>query len=188
MDPTCGTQRLVTTCNGGEGTDWNVVQNWSGTYGGNVDNYANELKQPDQLLNGEYGAWRTLGNHTEAGYSEEAQTSILMKKVKLAESARDSVCGQFLWLLNSHDNPGRRQPDEALRRVDKVGPFNYKGLITPWDQPVDAYYAYQRHYHPASAPVPSRSGSHSTTGSPSAREIDFTRNAAPASAGDSPAT
>ncbi len=154
MDPTCGTQRLVTTCNGGEGTDWNVVQNWSGTYGGNIDNYANELKQPDQLLNGEYGAWRTLGNHTDKGYSEEAHTALLLKKVKLAESARDSVCGQFLWLLNSHDNPGRRQPDEALRRVDKVGPFNYKGLITPWDQPVDAYYAYQRHYHPASAPVP----------------------------------
>ena len=155
MDPTCGTQRLVTTCNGGEGTDWNVVQNWSGTYGGNVDNYANELKQTDQLLNGEYGAWRTLGNHTAEGYGEEAQTALLLKKVVLAESARDSVCGQFLWLLNSHDNPGRRQPDEALRRVDKVGPFNYKGLISPWDQPVDAYYAYQRHYNPDAKPVSS---------------------------------
>ena len=155
MDPTCGTQRLVTTCNGGEGTDWNVVQNWSGTYGGNVDNYANELKQTDQLLNGEYGAWRTLGNHTAEGYGEGAQTALLLKKVVLAESARDSVCGQFLWLLNSHDNPGRRQPDEALRRVDKVGPFNYKGLISPWDQPVDAYYAYQRHYNPDAKPVSS---------------------------------
>ena len=58
MDPRCGEQRLVTTCNGGEGTDWNVVQNWSGTYGGDVDNYGNEMKQPDQLLNGEYGAYR----------------------------------------------------------------------------------------------------------------------------------
>ena len=158
LDPTCGTQRLVTTCNGGEGTDWNVVQNWSGTYGGNIDRYAEELKGDDQLLNGEYGAWRTLGYHSTGekneGYTEEAQTAILMKKVNLAESARDSVCGQFLWLLNSHDNPGRRQPDEALRRVDKVGPFNYKGLITPWDQPVEAYYAYLQHYNPAAAPVP----------------------------------
>ena len=36
MDPTCASQpglagRLVTTCNGGEGSDWNVIQNWSGT-------------------------------------------------------------------------------------------------------------------------------------------------------------
>lgn len=148
MDPRCGEQRLITTCNGGEGTDWNVVQNWSGTYGGDVNNYGNELKRPDQLLNGEYGAWRTLGNHTGENYTEEKYLGLLEKKVVLAESAKDSVCGQFHWLLVSHDNPGRRQPDEALRRVDKVGPFNYKGLFTIWDQPVDAYYMYQRHYNP----------------------------------------
>ena len=148
MDPRCGSQRLITTCNGGEGTDWNVVQNWSGTYGGDIDNYGNELKRPEQLLNGEYGAWRTLGNHTGEGYTEERFTDLLEKKVRLAESVRDSVCGQFLWLLVSHDNPGRRQPDEALRRIDKVGPFNYKGLFTIWEQPTDAYYMYQRHYRP----------------------------------------
>ena len=66
----------------------------------------------------------------------------------LAESVRDSICGQFLWLLTSHDNPGRRQPDEALRRIDKVGPFNYKGLFSIWDQPTDAFYMYQQHYNP----------------------------------------
>ncbi|MCR4853707.1 MAG: beta-galactosidase [Prevotella sp.] len=148
MDPRCRTQRLITTCNGGEGTDWNVVQNWSGTYGGDIDNYANELKQPDQLLNGEYGAWRTLGNHTGENYTEERFGDLLMKKVQLAESVRDSVCGQFLWLLVSHDNPGRRQPDEALRMVDKVGPFNYKGLLSPWEQPTDAFYRYMQHYNP----------------------------------------
>lgn len=141
MDPTCGTQRLVTTCNGGEGTDWNVVQNWSGTYGGNVDNYAEELKQTDQLLNGEYGAWRTLGNHSGEGYTEEKFTELITKKMRLAESVKGSICGQFQWLLNSHDNPGRRQPDEALRRIDKVGPFNYKGLLSIWDQPTDCYMA-----------------------------------------------
>lgn len=146
MDPRCGTQRLITTCNGGEGTDWNVVQNWSGTYGGDIDNYANEMKTLEQLLNGEYGAWRTLGNHLDENNSEERFCGILRKKIQLAESARDSICGQFLWLLTSHDNPGRRQPDEALRRIDKVGPFNYKGLFTIWDQPTDAFYMYQQHY------------------------------------------
>ena len=148
MDPRCGSQRLITTCNGGEGTDWNVIQNWSGTYGGDIDKYGEELKTPEQLLNGEYGAWRTLGNHTGEGYTEEKFCEILSKKIHLAEAASDSVCGQFHWLLLSHDNPGRRQPDEALRRIDKVGPFNYKGLLTIWEQPTDAFYLYQQHYNP----------------------------------------
>ena len=89
-----------------------------------------------------------MGNHTGEGYTEERFADLLMKKVRLAESVRDSVCGQFLWLLVSHDNPGRRQPDEALRRIDKVGPYNYKGLFTPWEQPTDAFYRYQQHYNP----------------------------------------
>ena len=29
MDPTAQTMRAITTCNGGEGSDWNVIQNWS---------------------------------------------------------------------------------------------------------------------------------------------------------------
>ena len=41
-----------------------------------------------------------------------------------------------------HDNPGRRQPDEAYRKVDKVGPFNYKGLVTRGSEPLDVYYMY----------------------------------------------
>lgn len=146
LDPTCGTMRLITTCNGGEGTDWNVVQNWSGTYGGKIENYGNELKQPDQLLNGEYGAWRTVGNHTGERYTEEKFCDILERKAQLAESVKDSVCGQFLWVLQSHDNPGRRQPDEGLRRIDKVGPFNHKGLFTTWEQPTDAFYMYKSRY------------------------------------------
>ena len=146
MDPTCGTMRLVTTCNGGEGTDWNVVQNWSGTYGGILENYGKELSTSEQLLNGEYGAWRTLGNHTGERYTEEKMCDILERKVILAEAAKDSVCGHFQWILQSHDNPGRRQPEEALRRIDKVGPFNHKGILTAWEQPVDAYYMYKSHY------------------------------------------
>lgn len=160
MDPTAQTMRAITTCNGGEGSDWNVIQNWSGTYGGTADQYDQELKQPNQLLNGEYGAWRTLGFRSfdaeklHAGdakalskaYTEDVFVSLLGKKAMLAESARDSVCGHFQWLFVSHENPGRVQPDEAYRRIDKVGPFNYKGLLTPWEQPTEGFYWYRNHY------------------------------------------
>ena len=160
MDPTAQTMRAITTCNGGEGSDWNVIQNWSGTYGGTADKYDQELKQPNQLLNGEYGAWRTLGFRSSdaekqhAGdakalskaYTEDAFVSLLGKKAMLAESAKDSVCGHFQWLFVSHENPGRVQPDEAYRRIDKVGPFNYKGLLTPWELPTEGFYWYRNHY------------------------------------------
>ena len=79
------------------------------TYGGKIENYGNELKQPDQLLNGEYGAWRTVGNHTGERYTEEKFCDILERKAQLAESVKDSVCGQFLWVLQSH-----RQPPAAV--------------------------------------------------------------------------
>ena len=146
LDPTCRDQRAITTCNGGEGTDWNVIQNWSGTYGGSAENYDNELKRPDQLLNGEYGAWRTIDLHGVEKYSEESFTQLLETKARLAESAKDSVCGHFQWLFASHDNPGRTQPDGALRRIDKIGPINYKGLETIWEEPTPAYYMYHQRY------------------------------------------
>jgi hypothetical protein len=150
LDPTCRDQRLITTCNGGEGTDWNVIQNWSGTYGGSAENYDNELKRPEQLLNGEYGAWRTIDLHGDAKYSEESFTQLLETKARLAECAKDSVCGHFQWLFTSHDNPGRTQPDGALRRIDKIGPINYKGLTTIWEEPTPAYYMYRQRYYSAS--------------------------------------
>ena len=143
LDPTCRDQRAITTCNGGEGTDWNVIQNWSGTYGGTADNYDKELKQDDQLLNGEYGAWRTLDLHGAEKYSEESSTKLLETKQRLAWSAQDSVCGHFQWLFSSHDNPGRVQPDGAYRRIDKIGPVNYKGLTTIWEEPTQGYYMYR---------------------------------------------
>lgn len=162
LDPTCRDQRAITTCNGGEGTDWNVIQNWSGTYGGSADNYANELSRSDQLLNGEYGAWRTLDLTGDDKYSEESFTALLEKKARLAEQAFtvgcDSVatnatnalgvCGHFQWLFTSHDNPGRTQPDGALRRIDKIGPINYKGLTTIWEEPTQGYYMYRQRYVP----------------------------------------
>ena len=161
LDPTCRDQRAITTCNGGEGTDWNVIQNWSGTYGGSAENYDNELKRPDQLLNGEYGAWRTIDLHGDEKYSEESFTQLLETKARLAESAKDSVCGHFQWLFASHDNPGRTQPDGALRRIDKIGPINYKGLTTIWEEPTPAYYMYCQHYT-ATVPDGFPSGVHPT--------------------------
>jgi hypothetical protein len=152
LDPTASSQRKVTTCNGGTGTDWNVIQNWSGAYGGNPYNYANEMKS--FLLNGEYGAWRSIDLHTEGpfvqnGTLSEDRFSLLMEsKIRLAESVKDSICGQFHWLLNSHENPGRTQNGEGWRELDRVGPVNYKGLFTPWGEPIDAFYMFRSNYAP----------------------------------------
>ena len=165
LDPTCSDQRLITTCNGGEGTDWNVIQNWSGTYGGSAENYDNELKRPEQLLNGEYGAWRTIDLHGDAKYSEESFTKLLETKARLAESVKDSVCGHFQWLFASHDNPGRTQPDGALRRIDKIGPINYKGLTTIWEEPTPAYYMYRQRY------VGSKTADHNLTAADRNRDL-----------------
>ena len=153
LDPTSASMRPVTTCNGGVGTDWNVVQNWSGTYGGDPERYGEELAQPDQLLNGEYGAWRTTGLHEEpapfdaaGAWSETRMTQLLELKSRLAWENRERLCGQFQWIYSSHDNPGRRQPEEGYRTIDKVGPFNNKGLVTPWEEPNDAYYMYRANF------------------------------------------
>ncbi|RNL89446.1 DUF4982 domain-containing protein, partial [Sinomicrobium pectinilyticum] len=153
LDPTASAQRLVTTCNGGEGTDWNVVQNWSGTYGGDPFNYGAELSK--EWLNGEYGAWRTAGLHGEGpfrqkgDYTEERFSQLMEIKVAQAESAKDKVAGQFQWLFSSHENPGRIQNGEGWRDIDRVGPVNYKGLFTVWGEPLDAYYMYMANYVPA---------------------------------------
>ena len=150
LDPTTSTQRKVTTCNGGSGTDWDVPQNWTGTYGGDPNTYAEDLKK--QVLVGEYGAWRTIDFHAEAPFnketanSEEHMTELMETKVRLAESVKDSVAGHFFWLFNSHDNPGRIQGGEGLRDIDRIGPVNYKGLFTPWDEPVDAFYMFRSNY------------------------------------------
>lgn len=152
LDPTASSQRKVTTCNGGEGTDWDVPQNWTGTYGGNPAAYGSDVIR--QQLIGEYGAWRTLDLHTEGGFvqngtlSEDRMTQLMETKVRLAESVKDSTCGQFFWIYTSHDNPGRVQSGEGLRELDRIGPVNYKGLLTPWEEPLDAFYMYRANYAP----------------------------------------
>jgi beta-galactosidase len=152
LDPTASSQRLITTCNGGSGTDWDVPQNWTGTYGGDPTTYAQDIKK--QILVGEYGAWRTLDLHSEDNsyestvYSEERMAQLMETKIKLAEQAKDSIAGHFMWLFSSHDNPGRVQGGEGYRELDRVGPVNYKGLFTPWEQPLDVYYMYRSNYAP----------------------------------------
>ncbi|QKJ28503.1 DUF4982 domain-containing protein [Mucilaginibacter mali] len=154
LDPTASSQRKITTCNGGRGTDWDIPQNWTGTYGGNPLTYSDDIKK--QNLVGEYGAWRSEGLHTEGPfnpngpYSEERFAQLMETKVRLAEAVKDKVSGQFQWLLYSHDNPGRTQGGEGMREMDRVGPVNYKGLFTIWGQPTDAFYMYRANYVPAS--------------------------------------
>lgn len=152
LDPTASSQRLITTCNGGAGTDWDVPQNWTGTYGGNPATYSEDLKK--QILVGEYGAWRTLDLHTEGdfvqngAYSEDRMGQLMETKIRLAEAAKDSSAGHFMWLYSSHDNPGRVQGGEGYRELDRIGPVNYKGLLTPWGEPTDAFYLYRSNYAP----------------------------------------
>ncbi|WP_431210830.1 malectin domain-containing carbohydrate-binding protein [Puia sp. P3] len=144
LDPTSASQRKVTTCNGGAGTDWDVPQNWTGTYGGNPATYGADLKR--QVLVGEYGGWRTLGLHGDLPNSEDRLDHLMELKIRLADSVADSVAGHFMWLYASHDNPGRVQSGEGLREIDRIGPVNYKGLMTSWEEPTDLYYLYRSNF------------------------------------------
>ena len=161
MDPTTSGQRKTTTCNGGTGSDWDVPQNWLGTYRGNVNDYGTELVQ--QKLVGEYGQWRTFGLHQEGDWEEnwagnqmlgrvipeELFTYSLETRVRLAEERRDRVCGHFQWIFSTHANPGRDLSNcrDGLPPND-VGVVNYKGLLTAWGEPVDAYYMFRANYAP----------------------------------------
>lgn len=158
LDPTASSQRKITTCNGGKGTDWDVPQNWTGTYGGNPADYGKDLTR--QTLVGEYGAWRSIDWHAEGlfdqkgAFTEDRMTQLMEMKVRLADSVKLQTAGHYHWLLYSHDNPGRVQPDEGYRYIDKVGPVNYKGLFTIWGEPTDAFYMYRANYtSPATDPM-----------------------------------
>ena len=163
LDATSPGQRKVVTCNGGAGSDWNVPQNWSGTYGGSVEEYAREAVK--MRLIGEYGQYRVQGKHEE-GHMEQRQNAggdvseelfayCLETKVREAEKVREHMYGHFQWLLVSHANPGR----ERFYCLDgmgsnQVGVVNSKGLFTSWGEPTDAYYMYRASYtSPEEAPV-----------------------------------
>lgn len=159
MDPTASIQRPIVTCNGGEGTDWDVPQNWSGTYGGDLQAYNRELVQ--QRLVGEYGAWRSIGYHSEGGFIEEGpltedrMAALMETKVRLADTVREQAIGHFAWPLVTHNNPGRnigsklQQASDGIREWDRIGPANNKGLLTIWGEPLDVYYMYRSNFVPA---------------------------------------
>jgi beta-galactosidase len=150
LDPTASSQRKITTCNGGKGTDWDVPQNWTGTYGGDPSKYAEDIQK--QRLIGEYGAWRSIDCHTEAtsdqnsSSSEDRMVQLMEMKIRLADSVSKKCYGQFFWLLSSHDNPARVQNGEGFRNIDRIGPVNYKGLLTSWGEPTDAFYMYRSNF------------------------------------------
>lgn len=154
LDPMSGPDgRAVTTCNYGRGTDWNVIQNWSGCYSGELRDYQKELCQPDQLLNGEYGAWRDAGFHSDPDkpyakddpWTEEHAAHVLWQKALRGWDVRDHVCGQLLWTYYGHESPGRLNTnvDDGYRLIDKVGPLNPKGIYTLWGRRVAGWYMFR---------------------------------------------
>ena len=156
LDPMSGkVGRPVVSCNGGSGTDWNVIQNWSGTYsgyGGELLTYQDDLAKSYQLLNGEYGAWRIAGWHSDPDaaldekgpWTEEHQARILYEKLMRGWMAHDRACGHVLWTFFSHQKTGHPGVpiDEGYREIDKVGPVNTKGLYTLAGRRVEAWYLY----------------------------------------------
>ncbi len=157
LDVTSPGQRKAVTCNGGAGSDWNIPQNWSGTYGGTVEAYGDEAIK--MRLIGEYGQYRVKGKHAEGDMekcqntggdvSEELFAYCLETKVREAEKVREYFYGHFQWIMVSHANPGR----EVQYCLDgsgsnSVGVINSKGIFTNWGEPTDAYYMYRANYTP----------------------------------------
>jgi hypothetical protein len=149
LDPSSPQWRLTTTCNGGKGSDWNVPQEWSGTYGGNCNDYNLDRLQ----LVGEYGAWRSFGLHTETAYngdendqSETWACYAMETKIRLGEASRNQAIGHFHWIFNSFPNPGRTAENFEGAGNAEIGSINNKGLVTAWHQPSDLYYLFRSNY------------------------------------------
>jgi len=152
LDPTTGRDRIVTTCNGGKGTHWNVPQEWCGTYGGNCADYDLQALQ----MVGEYGAWRLFGVHVDTDYrgdendrSEEWACHAMETKIRLAERARTAAIGHWHWIFNTFPNPGRSPEVTEGPGEYAIGPVNNKGLVTAWGQPSDLFYLYRANFVPA---------------------------------------
>lgn len=157
LDPSSPVWRRTTTCNGGEGGDWDVPQEWSGTYGGNCNDY--DLASLQMV--GEYGAWRSFGAHTEELYcgdendhSESWACYAMETKIRLGEAARDRAIGHFHWIFNSFQNPGRSADNYEGASNAQIGSVNNKGLVTAWHQPSDLFYLFRANYaDPAREPM-----------------------------------
>lgn len=148
-DPTARVERLCLTCNGGKGSDWNVPQEWSGTYGGNCQDYDLESLQ----MVGEYGAWRQFAQHRDSVYrgdendrSESWACHAMGKKIELAEQSRNRAAGHWHWILNSFPNPGRSPHVTEGPGNAAFGPVNNKGLLTAWGEPSDLFYLFRAAY------------------------------------------
>jgi len=149
LDPSCPGDRLTTTCNGGKGSDWNVPQEWSGTYGGNYNDYRLALHG----LVGEFGAWRSFGVHTEREYrgdendfSESWAVQAMETKIRLGENDRHRAIGHFHWVFNTFPNPGRSPENVEGPGNGAIGSVNNKGLVTAWRQPSDLFYLFRANY------------------------------------------
>jgi hypothetical protein len=145
-DPTARVERLCLTCNGGKGADWNVPQEWSGTYGGNCADYDPESLQ----MVGEYGAWRTFGVHRDTAYrgdendrSESWACHAMGTKIAIAHAQRDRCAGHWHWIFNSFPNPGRSPHVIEGPGDGAFGPINNKGLVTVAGEPSDLFYLYR---------------------------------------------
>jgi hypothetical protein len=67
------------------------------------------------MAHGELLILHTEGAFDQNGiYSEDRMTQLMEMKVKLAESAKDSVAGHFMWLLTSHDNPEGYRAEKVI--------------------------------------------------------------------------
>lgn len=155
LDGTSPAQRKVVTCNGGTGSDWNIPQNWSGTYGGDAEDYGKEAVK--MRLVGEYGQYRVKGKHQEGDMRgrqnaggdvcEELFAYSLETKLREGEKVREYFYGHFQWIFSTHANPGRELFFclDGKRETD-IGVVNNKGLFTSWGEPLDAYYMYRSNY------------------------------------------
>ncbi|MGC9451380.1 MAG: malectin domain-containing carbohydrate-binding protein [Oceanipulchritudo sp.] len=148
-DPTARSERLCLTCNGGKGSDWNVPQEWSGTYGGNCNDYDLESLQ----MVGEYGAWRSFGLHRDTRYngdendhSESWACHAMGTKIRIGEEQRDRAAGHWHWIFNTFPNPGRSTHSVEDHRNGQFGPVNNKGLVTAWEEPCDLFFLFRSAY------------------------------------------
>ena len=162
LDPTSPAQRLRANCKGG-GLDANYPQHWSGTYGGNWDDYRSRISSPSGELYGEYGAWAHYRKHTgrideftgDMGQDGSLGISKTMERacafhtayVSAALDNTDNYCGHFAWVFNNFPTGrGGLAAHESDSAIYKLVPINYKGLLTSWREPQDLFYLYQAYY------------------------------------------
>ncbi len=171
-DPTCPGQRATTMCHWGREADFAPEQCWFGTYGNNYKNIVGHFSDSKGNFLGEYGVHHRPWVHYDiwdktdgtpgplAGEEkdcEEYVTDLLEHHLRSYWELRNSICGACLFvfrtLLNGRDMRWENMYGHERNRF-RVGPrLNPKGILTCWDEPLDAAYMYQAHTTPSSRPV-----------------------------------